>query len=133
MIRRQALHDSEPFWSPPTRRVAAAALPAFFLGGVFSLIFTVNVGEDIGGSAIPPIWMALYGCALHAAGFFMQRGIRLLGWVFVLSGSILIVVFGMAEQDPPLTPHTLMGATFGGLHLAYGIYLYFTEKRKNAA
>jgi hypothetical protein len=26
-----------------------------------------------------------------------------------------------------------MGATFGGLHLAYGAYLYLTEKGKNAA
>jgi hypothetical protein len=25
-----------------------------------------------------------------------------------------------------------MGGIFGGLHLAYGIYLYFTEPRKNA-
>jgi len=26
-----------------------------------------------------------------------------------------------------------MGATFGGLHLAYGVYLGFTEKGKNEA
>jgi len=24
-----------------------------------------------------------------------------------------------------------MGAVFGGLHLAYGLYLYFSETRKN--
>jgi hypothetical protein len=24
-----------------------------------------------------------------------------------------------------------MGGVFGGLHLAYGIYLYFTEKSRN--
>jgi hypothetical protein len=27
-------------------------------------------------------------------------------------------------------PHWLMGLTFGGLPLTYGIYLYFTEKRR---
>jgi len=26
-----------------------------------------------------------------------------------------------------------MGLIFGGLHLAYGIYLYFTEKKNPAA
>jgi hypothetical protein len=29
--------------------------------------------------------------------------------------------------------HYLMGTFFGVFHLAYGIYLYFTEKRKNVA
>ena len=40
----------------------------------------------------------------------------------------------MAAAYPQLErmPHALMGGTFGGLHLAYGVYLYFTEKRKNA-
>jgi hypothetical protein len=27
--------------------------------------------------------------------------------------------------------HWMMGAAFGGLHLAYGVYLYFTERRRN--
>jgi hypothetical protein len=31
------------------------------------------------------------------------------------------------------SPYLLMAATFGVLHLAYGIYLYLTEKGKNAA
>ena len=30
-------------------------------------------------------------------------------------------------------PHWLMGAIFGGLHLTYGIYLYFTEKKNSVA
>ena len=29
--------------------------------------------------------------------------------------------------------HWLMGGIFGGLHLACGIYLYFTEKRGKAS
>ena len=29
--------------------------------------------------------------------------------------------------------HWAMGLGFGGLHLAYGIYLYFTEKTQQAA
>src|SRR5690242_12955533 len=28
LVRRQALKDAEPFWSPPTRRVTQAMLPA---------------------------------------------------------------------------------------------------------
>ena len=32
LVRRQALKDSEPFWSLPTKRVTEALLPAFFVG-----------------------------------------------------------------------------------------------------
>jgi hypothetical protein len=32
---------------------------------------------------------------------------------------------------PPAAGHWVMGGVFGGLHLAYGIYLYFTEQRRN--
>jgi hypothetical protein len=32
-----------------------------------------------------------------------------------------------------VNPHWLMGFFFGVLHLAYGAYLYLTEKGKNAA
>jgi hypothetical protein len=32
-----------------------------------------------------------------------------------------------------ISPHLLMGGIFGGLHLAYGIYLYFTEPKTPAA
>src|SRR4029078_3007233 len=38
LVRRQALKDSEPFWSPPTRRIAQALLPPLFIGGVLDLI-----------------------------------------------------------------------------------------------
>jgi hypothetical protein len=27
--------------------------------------------------------------------------------------------------------HGIMGVFFGALHLAYGVYLYFTEQRRN--
>src|SRR5208337_23114 len=46
LVRRQALKDSEPFWSPPTRRVAQALLPAFFVGMVMAAIMIV-----LGGAA----------------------------------------------------------------------------------
>src|SRR3954468_17478636 len=32
LVRRQALKDAEPFWSPPTRRVTQAMLPPLVAG-----------------------------------------------------------------------------------------------------
>jgi len=30
---------------------------------------------------LPPAWAMAYGCAVHAAGFFTARGVRLFGWL----------------------------------------------------
>jgi hypothetical protein len=68
----------------------------------------------------------------------MPRGIKIFGWLFIIVGVLLIT--GLAIPDilwriPHFfrSPHLLMGGIFGGLHLAYGIYLYFTEKKNPAA
>lgn len=133
VIRRQALRDHEPFWSSPTRRVAQAMLPCLFIGLIAGLLLAVVVDEEDLTWAVIPLWMALYGAALHAAGFFMPRGIKVLGWVFILGGTLLllgIIVFGDSLEFR--YTHPVMGGFFGGLHLAYGIYLHFTEP-KNAS
>lgn len=133
LVRRQALKESEPFWSPPTRRVAQALVPPLFAGSVAGLLGLIGPGWDFLQTwALPAFWMVLYGCALAAAGFFMHRGIKLLGWLFVLCGCALMATRchggGMCS---PADGHWMMGGVFGGLHLAYGIYLYFTEQRRN--
>ena len=82
---------------------------------------------------LPLIWVVLYGCAFHAAGFFMPRGMRLFGWAFIIGGCGLFAV-GFPDWARPLDyAHGVMGFFFGGLHLAYGVYLYFTEQRRNEA
>jgi hypothetical protein len=133
LVRRQALSESEPFWSPPTRRIAQALLPALFVGSIAGLLALVCPTWDfLDARSLPPFWMLLYGCALTAAGFFMHRGIKLLGWLFILCGCGLMALRCQAAGSlSALNGHCVMGGVFGGLHLAYGIYLYFTEQRRN--
>ena len=133
LARRQSLRDREPFWSPPTRRVAQALLPSLTSGLCLGLVLSLATEEDF-----IPLFVLLcvffYGCALHAAGFFMPRGIRLFGWLFVIGGCVLIFA---AQSWPNLrtteAAHGVMGGFFGVLHLAYGIYLFFSEKRRSSA
>jgi hypothetical protein len=135
LVRRQALKESEPFWSPPTRRVAQALLPPFF-AGLFLSIVTFWLPEDdapLIQCLLVALWAWLYGFAIYSAGFFVPRGMRLFGWIFVISGCILIVLARAGYVLTSVSAHLLMGLTFGGLHLAYGIYLYFTENRKSAS
>lgn len=130
VIRRQALRDQEPFWSPPTRRVAQAVLPALFIGLMAGLVLMIAGAGFRLTWALVPLWLALHGAALHAAGFFMPRGIKVLGWAFIAAGTlILLPILAWPEQMEFRFTHWVMGAAFGGLHLAYGIYLRFTEPR----
>lgn len=133
-VRRQALKEADPFWSPPTRRVAQAFVPPLFAGMVTGFV-AICWGQATDGPpwGLPALWMVLYGCALHAAGFFMVRGIRLFGWLFILTGCGLLTgpCFAGAPSVLP-SGHVVMGGAFGGLHLAYGIYLYFTERSRES-
>jgi hypothetical protein len=127
LVRRQALKAAESFWSPPTRRVAQAAFPPLLSG----LIIGWTCFGCLDGGEIQPlllvIWVVLYGCGLHAAGLFTSRGLRVLGWLFILAGAGLFL--GVLKAFPEGRQcHLVMGALFGALQLACGIYLYFTER-----
>lgn len=133
--RRQALKDSEPFWSSPTRRVTNALLPSFLTGLCVGL-FVACFGNSLPNISwlLAGLWTTLYGFALHSAGFFMQRGIKVFGWIFVLGGTLTLC--GLALQpdlQSTTSAHYAMGAFFGVLHLTYGVYLYFTEKRQKSS
>jgi hypothetical protein len=133
LVRRQALRDKEAFWSPPTRRVTEALLPPLLAGGavgVLLIVFNHLLGNAAWHTAAA--WIILYGCALNAAGFFTPRGIRLFGLAFVLAGSGLVLMSPAVPGDATVAAHYVMGIFFGVLHLAYGIYLYFTERQRRA-
>jgi hypothetical protein len=140
LVRRQALSAAEPFWSPPTRRVTQAMLPAVVAGLILSAVVVAKLswaapdfGREIALLWLPLCWIVLYGCGFHGAGFFMPRGMRLFGWAFVLGGCAGVALGVPTGMTREVWAHLLMGFFFGLLHLAYGIYLYFTEQRKNVA
>ncbi len=133
IARRQAVQDGEPFWSPPALRVTQALAPPLAAGLLFSVALIAFAPGELRwlfvlGNAL------FYGCAVHAAGFFMPRGMKLFGWLIIaLAGGLLFLRPGMAAYGDARLDHALMGAVFGLAHLAYGIYLYSTERRKTTA
>ena len=131
LVRRQALKEAEEFWSLPTRRVGRAVLPPFLVGLAGGTLYAMVPGPLPESAWLLAIsWLVLYGCGMHAAGFFMQRGIKLFGWFFILGG---VAAAFLAQYRPALQTteiaHYLMGIFFGVLHLACGIYLYVSEKK----
>ena len=131
IARRQAMNDKENFWSQPTRCVGQALLPPLFAGMFLGSAF-VFVGNN--NTILTFIWLFFYGCALHSAGFFMPHGMKWFGWILILFSSTgVLLLVAIVPPTAEISAHWLMGFFFGVLHLAYGAYLYLTEKRKNAA
>jgi hypothetical protein len=138
LVRRQALKAAEPFWSPPTRRITQAFLPPVVAGCAISAALFANTEPGPHGIVsalimnwLPLSWIVLYGCAFHAAGFFMPRGMKIFGWAFILGGCVLFAASFLNGADLIGYAHGVMGFFFGVLHLAYGFYLFLTEKRRN--
>ena len=130
LIRRQALKTEEAFWSPPTKRVAQAMLPMLTAGLGLGVLEVLNQPESKDSIRLAAFWMILYGGALHAAGFFMRRGIKLLGWIYVLFGFLIpyLTKFGIIPALSEQSAHWLMGVGFGGLNLAFGVYVKLTPE-----
>ncbi len=135
LMRRQALQAGEPFWSPPTRRVVVALLPALVFGLTLGLGMILSPAGEDDVLRVVFVWIGLYGGALHAAGFFMPRGIRLFGWLLIggSSAGLLGVVWLRPEEAGLELANAIMGVAFGLVHLAYGGYLLLTENRRPAA
>jgi hypothetical protein len=131
VIRRQAFSDTEPFWSSPTRRVAQAVLPAFIGGAALGMAALGPIPVDL--SVLISLWTVLYGCGLHAAAFFMQRGMRWLSWLYIIMGSLFLLLqgFGRSVAVDVRSASLTMGLVFGAGHLLYGVYLWLTEPRKS--
>jgi hypothetical protein len=136
LARRQAIKDSEPLWSAPTKRIAQALFPPFFIGLLISVVWVSQERFELhtDNFALIIIWLLFFGFAVHSAGFFMPRGVKRFAWMFIIVGCVLLLAPELQlEALQNRSPHLLMAAIFGGLHLAYGIYLYFTEKKTPVA
>ena len=96
IARRQALKEQEAFWSPPTRRVTQALLPPLTAGLCLGALPAFSDAPFDVAPLVTLAWILFYGFALHAAGFFMSRGIKLFGWSFIVLACLLI--YGVAAE-----------------------------------
>lgn len=83
--------------------------PAFAAGGILTVALTDTVGRD----AIAGIWLLLYGVGIAACGLFSIPGVLIAGFAFMGLGTVAFAA------PAPWAPW-LLGAGFGGIHLALG-------------
>jgi len=112
-----ARRKAEPAWSPLTRQVVIATLPALFTGAALTG-YAFQTGQlDL----LPPCWMLAYGSSLMALGFFAGRPVRYAALAFLAFGAASLFFWkehGLAT----------MLASFGGIHLVLGAWMLWKPR-----
>ena len=67
-------------------------------------------------TAMPAVWLLLYGAGVLAGGVFTVPVVRLTGALFMLLGFVAVVT-------PPSLGNVWLGVAFGALHISSGIII----------
>ena len=116
-----ARRRGDPFWSPMTRQVAVAMLPALFIGAAVTG-FGLQTGQL---QLLPPFWSLAQGSSLIGLGLYSHRRIQAVGILFLLAGAASL--FWGRESGL-----AVMLGTFGGGHLVLGALILW-KRLKSAA
>jgi hypothetical protein len=109
-IFRKARAAKMPLLTGPARKFFLSFSPPMIVGALVT-VFLYRAGLTV---AIPGMWLLLYGTAVVAGGAFSVRVVPIMGFCFMLIGTVALFA-------PPSWAVALMGAGFGGLHIAFGI------------
>jgi hypothetical protein len=132
LMSRRIRQAGEPLWGGVSLRLANVQFPPLLVGACFGMVSLIR--EDTGWghcSWLVSSWLALFGIAQISASANVLKGLRGLGWLFILAG--LGWLIRTASTSPAIEVlafqlHLLMGATFGFFHLGYGFYLLRIER-----
>ena len=112
-----ARRHGEPAWSPLTRQVVVAMLPALFTGAALTG-YGLQTGQI---DLLPPCWMLAYGSSLMGLGLFAGGRIRVASVAFLALGAASLFLW----KDDGLV---MMLASFGGIHLLLGAWVIWKPR-----
>jgi hypothetical protein len=110
MIIRKARRAKMPLLSGPARKFVLSFSPPIIVGALLTVVMYRGGLVD----AIPGMWLLLYGTAVVAGGAFSVQIVPVMGLCFMAAGVIALF-------SPIGWNQWIMGAAFGGLHIAFGI------------
>jgi hypothetical protein len=99
-----------PLLQGSARKFLLSFVPPMLAGALLTVVF---YRADL-VPMLPSLWLLLYGSAIVAAGAFSVQIVPVLGGAFMLAGAV-------AFFAPPEWNNWIMGAAFGGLHIAFGV------------
>ena len=111
-VMRKAARLDAPLAGPVGRRFAMSLAGPLVAGA--ALTFGVWRSGDY--ALMPAVWLLLYGTAVLGGGAFSVAAVRTLGAAFITLGVLALVT-------PPAWGNIWLGAGFGVLHIACGLYI----------
>jgi hypothetical protein len=107
---RKARTAKMPLLSGPGRKFLLSFSPPMVVGALLTFVLYRAGFVDV----IPGVWLLLYGTGVVAGGAFSVRIVPVMGICFMVAGVIALFA-------PSTWSHVILGAAFGGLHIAFGI------------
>ena len=109
-IIQKARRAKMPLLSGPARKFVLSFSPPMIVGELLTVVMYRGGLVD----AIPGMWLLLYGTAVVAGGAFSVQIVPVMGLCFMAAGVLALF-------SPMSWSQWIMGAAFGGLHIAFGI------------
>lgn len=101
-----------PLTSAPARKFAKSFLPPLICG----IAITLGLWYREFYEAMIPVWLLCYGAAIVCGGAFSVKAVPVMGWCFIaLGAAAFFLPKGFGDE--------LMAASFGGLHIVFGIII----------
>ena len=108
-ILEKAKRANQSLDSGPARKVALSLAPPMFAGGVLTWVLFQS-GMT---TAIPAMWLMLYGTGVMAAGAFSVSVVPVMGLCIFALGALAVIT-------PPSWHNFEMAIGFGALHIIFG-------------
>jgi hypothetical protein len=108
-IARKARGAHTPVFNGPGRKLALSFTPPMFVGALLTVVL-YRAGLV---TALPGLWLLVYGSAVMTGGTYSVRIVPVMGLCFVALGVIALLA-------PAAWGDGLLALGFGGLHLVFG-------------
>jgi hypothetical protein len=109
---RKARAAHMPLVTGPGRKAVFSLAPPLIAGALLTLVLA-RAGA---ASAIPGMWLLLYGTGVITGGMFSVRAVPAMGLCFMLLGAVALF-------SPAAFANWFMAAGFGGLHVLFGVII----------
>jgi hypothetical protein len=108
----KARRANTSLFSGPGRKFVLSFAPPIFVGGLLTIAL-VQLGLM---SALPGVWLLLYGTAIVTGGAFSVRAVPIMGLCLMALGAGALFA-------PAVWGNAFMAAGFGAVHIGFGLWI----------